>query len=401
MKEFDKGDAGLARFLLAMKNEAASNETSCSKLPAILGANILPRIDSTLLAEEVPSIDKHAIYTLSNGGKVGIIGIDVKRKTMESSQPDEGTILLDEKEVTKEQVAQLTQQGINKIVVLTHIGYQNDQDWIANIEGVDIVVGGDSHTLLGEFGYTAGPYATVIEKDDGTKTCVVQAWEYSKVVGKLDIDIDEKGNVLSCGGAPFFPLNPDKVEVRDASPRYDLSPSDALLVMDVLSEASNGQVKPTVEDLDAAQDLLVFSSQASELSKKVVTQASEFIPLEAGGFESGACDLVAQGFLLNPLSSADISIQNRGGCRSNIEEGNFTVEDAYELLLFSNTMVNLKMTGTQIKNVLEDAIDFYLDPTGSWGAYPRASGLRFGERISCIKYTSESKACFLHRMDQY
>ncbi len=35
------------------------------------------------------------------------------------------------------------------------------------------------------------------------------------------------------------------------------------------------------------------------------------------------------------------------------------------------------MTGQQIHNVLEDAIEFYLDPSGSWGAYPRASGLRF------------------------
>ena len=35
------------------------------------------------------------------------------------------------------------------------------------------------------------------------------------------------------------------------------------------------------------------------------------------------------------------------------------------------------MTGQQIHNVLEDAVDFYLDPAGSWGAYPRASGLRF------------------------
>ncbi len=60
-----------------------------------------------------------------------------------------------------------------------------------------------------------------------------------------------------------------------------------------------------------------------------------------------------------------------------ILQGDFTVNDAYTLLPFSNTMVNIEMTGAQIKKVLEDAINFYLDPTGSWGAYPRASGLRF------------------------
>lgn len=80
-----------------------------------------------------------------------------------------------------------------------------------------------------------------------------------------------------------------------------------------------------------------------------------------------------------------------------IPKGNFTVNDAYTLLPFSNTMFNLVMTGQQIKNVLEDAINFYLDPSGSWGAYPRASGLRFdvnealpfGSRVSNMEVNAK------------
>ena len=43
------------------------------------------------------------------------------------------------------------------------------------------------------------------------------------------------------------------------------------------------------------------------------------------------------------------------------------------------------MTGQQIHNVLEDAIDFYLDPAGSWGAYPRSSGLRYDVNEGVMK----------------
>lgn len=43
------------------------------------------------------------------------------------------------------------------------------------------------------------------------------------------------------------------------------------------------------------------------------------------------------------------------------------------------------MTGQQIHNVLEDAVEFYLDPAGSWGAYPRASGLRFDVNEAAMK----------------
>jgi len=191
----------------------------------------------------------------------------------------------------------------------------------------------------------------------------------------------------------LFPLNPDTVTVRDASPRYDMSAGDAALVMQSLETLTNGQAMGIAADADAAAVLANYTKEVQELSKRVVTTVPTLIKLESGGYESGACDLVAQGFLLNPLSTADVAIQNRGGCRSNIDEGNFTVEDAYTLLPFSNTMVNLNMTGSQIKNVLEDAIDFYLDPTGSWGAYPRASGLRFdvnegetkGSRVSNLE----------------
>jgi len=81
-------------------------------------------------------------------------------------------------------------------------------------------------------------------------------------------------------------------------------------------------------------------------------------------------------------------------------QGDFSVNDAYTLLPFSNTMFNLVMTGEQIMNVLEDALDFYLDPTGSWGAYPRASGLRFdvnealpkGSRVSNLEVNAKLAA---------
>lgn len=243
----------------------------------------------------------------------------------ESSQPDDGTVLLDEIATTEAQVAELTAQGVNKIIVLTHIGYTNDQDWIAGIEGVDVVVGGDSHSLLGDDETAAiasprGSYATLVEKADGSTTCVVQAWDYSKVIGNLDVDFDEDGNVISCIGNPVFPFNGEKVTVRDASPRYDMSTEDADAVISSLIERSGGQVKAFVEDPATAADLASFSDEVDELTKEVVAVSSAFIGLEGNGGESGACDLVAQAFLLQPLSTADVAIQNRGGCRASIQE---------------------------------------------------------------------------------
>jgi len=398
--EFDDGDAGLANFLTEL--DTAHDASSCESAPVVLGANVVPREGSPILDSSVPPIEKSKIFELSNGEKVAIVGINTAKKTMESSQPDEGTILLDEKETAQAEIDNLKADGINKIIVLTHIGYNKDLELMADLDGVDVVVGGDSHSLLGNnyteaiTGFTRGPYATEVAKADGSKVCVVQAWDYAKVIGKLDIDFDEFGVVTACSGNPVFPFNPTRVTVRDVRPRYDMSAEDAALVMTSLVEKSMGQAQLVEEDEAASSDLAVFSEQVDILSQTVVAQVSEYIALESDPAESGACDLVAQGFLLNPLSTADVAIQNRGGCRSNLEQGDFTVNDAYTLLPFSNTMVNFNMTGAEIYAVLEDAVDFYLDPDGSWGAYPRASGLRFyvtmtankGSRINNIEVNS-------------
>jgi 5'-nucleotidase/UDP-sugar diphosphatase len=59
-----------------------------------------------------------------------------------------GTTLLGEREAAIARVAAVSALGVNKIVLLTHIGLTKDLEWMAGIEGVDAVVGGDSHTLL-------------------------------------------------------------------------------------------------------------------------------------------------------------------------------------------------------------------------------------------------------------
>merc|ERR1712110_536932 len=86
--EFDDGDTNLANFIDRFHNYY--DVGACPFAP-VLGANVKPAPTSKL-------VGKIANYTIkefldSNGVKqqVGIIGIDVRSKTMGSSQPDKGT----------------------------------------------------------------------------------------------------------------------------------------------------------------------------------------------------------------------------------------------------------------------------------------------------------------------
>ena len=65
-------------------------------------------------------------------------------------------------------LAKLPPLEVNKIVLVTHMGYNNDLSLMASLRGVDVVIGGDSHSLLGNnvtrdvvgFSTVQGEYAT-------------------------------------------------------------------------------------------------------------------------------------------------------------------------------------------------------------------------------------------------
>ncbi|MCG3024335.1 hypothetical protein, partial [Escherichia coli] len=81
----------------------------------------------------------------------------------------------------------------NKIVLQSHVGFEMDKVLATQLRGVDVIVGGDSHTLLGpselsRYGITPeASYPTQLRNGDGDPVCIVQAWQYSYVVGELNV----------------------------------------------------------------------------------------------------------------------------------------------------------------------------------------------------------------------
>jgi 5'-nucleotidase / UDP-sugar diphosphatase len=140
--EFDGGDAGLALFLDFL-DANDTNPERCPKTP-VLAANVVPGPNSPLVGRLLPY--KIFTYELT---KVGVIGIAIRNKTLFSSFPDPETDVLDEVTVATVQIAALKQQGVDIIILLTHVGVDNDMTILAQLPGVDVVVGGDTHTFMG------------------------------------------------------------------------------------------------------------------------------------------------------------------------------------------------------------------------------------------------------------
>ena len=348
-------------------------------------------------------VQPYTIKTLASGSRIGICGITTKVSTEQSSFPDPGTAFEEEKISAEACIADLKSEGVDRTLLLTHIGYDKDILELAGIDGIDIIVGGHSHSLLGgsdlaQFGFTVeDEYAKIVNG-----TCIVTAWEYSKVVGKASIEFDDNGEVTACSGAPVMPINPVTFIVKDAEEDFDLATGDADITKAYLLGfplfVDNG------EDQSILDLLAPFTLQVEEVSKATIATVPETICHSRGGevdqlcptkedlsrVGGGVCPLVARSFVEN-VQKADFAIQNAGGCREDILAGDFTYGDAFSILPFSNTLVTLVMTGDQIHSVLEDAFNFFLDPEigGGSGSYPVAYGLRwqvdynqkFGERV--------------------
>ncbi|MCD8567465.1 MAG: 5'-nucleotidase C-terminal domain-containing protein [Geovibrio sp.] len=95
---------------------------------------------------------------------------------------------------------------------------------------------------------------------------------------------------------------------------------------------------------------------------------------------SYAAWVVAEAFK-NTNHKIDVAIQNAGGVRTPLMAGQITAGDAIAVLPFSNTVVMLDMKGSDIVQVLNEAA-WYSIHSGSSGAFPYSSGLRYDVNLS-------------------
>jgi 5'-nucleotidase len=401
--EFDGGDQTLANFLDELGSSSSCDTTT-------IAANVVPAAGTPLAPNGEPVFERYEVINYGND-RVGYVGIDIAGKTQNSSSPLATTQFLDEVETAQSVVDELRADGVNKIVLVTHQGLTNDLDLASQVSGVDVIVGGDSHTLLGDFESvglnTGGTYPIATSNADGKRVCVVQAWQYSNIVGELDVTFDAHGNVISCNGTPHLLLSDTFQRSPDGeADEVELQGAERQAVLDFI--AATPELSVVTPDANTEAVLANFSGQVDALTQQVVGTNADDLCLERipGQGRSEICDvadtaanggdiqqLVTEAFLVRSFES-DIALQNAGGVRIDIPAGEVTIADVYELLPFANTIVNLEMSGTEVAAVIEEALSFALDPDGSTGAYPYAANLRWdvdltaadGNRVSNLEF---------------
>ncbi len=129
-----------------------------------------------------------------NGHKYGIIGttpIDLYKRSKEGTiQKD---ITVDNVKETIEDIQTeaniLQSQGINKIILLSHLGYTLDKIIANQTQGIDVILGGHSHDLL--FDVKEGE--NLFYSKNGEPVVITQAGRDGKNFGILNLEFDQNG----------------------------------------------------------------------------------------------------------------------------------------------------------------------------------------------------------------
>ncbi|WP_211230886.1 bifunctional metallophosphatase/5'-nucleotidase [Chitinilyticum aquatile] len=388
--EFDDGDTVLKGFI----NELQAG--SC-KTP-VLSANIEPAAGTPLLPAAGQALFKPYTIKTYEGIKVGIIGLTISGKTVNSSRPLDSTRFLDEAASAQRYIDELKGQGIRHIVLLTHQGYENDKALAAKLTDVDVIIGGDSHSLLGDFSAlgvaSSGTYPSMVKNKDGQTVCIGQAGEYAKAFGLMNVKFNPQGAIEQCQGQASL-LVGGTFKRKDANGQFvAMSATDQATLTSKL--ASVPAVKVIAPDSAAATLLSGYTSKVNEEKAKQIGSTTDAlclvrVPGESTNRSAGVtgCEsantlargsdiaqIVAEAFL-DASKRSQIALQNAGGVRVPVAAGTLTMNTAFTILPFTNVLVEMNLKGSEIVQALEDSVANHLDNKQSDGSQPYAAGLRW------------------------
>ncbi len=343
--EFDKG----AHFL--------ENLLESAKFP-VLAANIEIN-DMPKLREMV----KPYIITGSWPWRNGIIGV-ITNDTQRVSSPGENIKFLDINETVEKYIAELRKKGVNRIFILSHLGFNEEVKLAKEVAGIDVIIGGHSHTILGNTNLgclpSLGDYPYLVKGPYGRDVLVVQAWDHSRAIGQLDLKFDFRGNVKSWRGMINF-------LVREGT---DIPTGNKM--------SETARFKVVRPDKDLVEMVSSYREIVSKEYEKIVgkigenlihrwEKGSDIAPLVAKAIYR---KLKVEGFEI------DVVLQNAGGVRRSLEAGDISFGDINDTLPFFNDIIILKIKGRDLKKSVNKSLE-YISKGEQLGSFPYLYGMKY------------------------
>ncbi len=205
-------------------------------------------------------------------------------------------------------VADVRNKGADVVVVLAHIGGEvrdgqargEIMDIAREVPDVDVVFGGHTHTFVST---TIGDVPVMV------------AGSNSRGLAEVNLVV-----------------NPRTHRARVVSQTLHKTYVDSVTV------APGDRIAALVQRYDAL---------VAPMMNRVVGTAPQAVRRDTPAMGNFVSDV------MRDATRADVAITNSGGLRADIEAGDVTVGDIFEVLPFDNTIVSVRMTGDEVRQAIE------------------------------------------------
>ena len=286
----------------------------------VLGANV----------EGLNGLKPYIVMEIS-GVRIGVIGVVTEDTPVSTHPRNVGGLKFFKADETVKKYEEELQKDTDILIVLSHIGHTGDRTLAEKAKGIDVIVGGHSHTR-------------VLSPVMIGNTIILQAWEHAKALGVLDITVED-GKIKRFAG-----------RLEDIKPVQDEEDKNIMAIVEKYRKNVDAVLNETIGEAGVDLD-----------GENVRTK------------ETNLGDYIAD--IMKNASGADIAIINGGGIRTSIKKGEIKVKNVYSVLPFDNYIVSIKLTGWQIQEALEHGVSAV---EKGEGRFPQISGLTF-------KYIPSSK----------
>ncbi|WP_027526547.1 bifunctional UDP-sugar hydrolase/5'-nucleotidase [Bradyrhizobium sp. Ec3.3] len=363
--EFDEGKTELLR----MQNGGCHPEDGCQGPHPFTGAKFHYLAASTIDTATGKSILPPYEIREFDGIPVAFIGLTLKGTAgIVSPAGIAGLEFRDEAETVNALVPQLKARGVEAIVVLIHEGGEPTGDY-------------------NECPGISGPIVDIVKKFDRAVDVVVSGHTHRAYVcnidGRLVTSGDKYGTLVTA------------IDVTLDSTTRDIVSAKAENV--IVANAS------LAKDPDQTALIEAYDKLAAPIANRPagsVTQTLSRVPNDAG--ESALGDVIADAQLAATKDAKDggavIAVTNPGGIRTDIvpkENGAVSFGEVFASQPFRNRLVTLTLTGSQLKEMLEQQ---WLDPkrprilqVSNGFSYVWDASKPFGERVAADKMTLDGK----------
>lgn len=242
-------------------------------------------------------------------------------------------------------IVPLLRKNTDVLIALTHAGHYANENRGSNapgdvaiaraVPGIDLIVGG--HTQIPLF-----------QADIQNGTIIVQAQDWGKYVGRVDLEILDGKVTLK--EYKLIPVN--------------LKGSPVKIAQDTNMEQF---LKPFKERGDAALSMEVGSTEVALVGERNIVRMQE----------TNLGNLVAEAY--RAKFNADFAISNSGGIRATIPAGKITLESIMTVLPFGNEVGTAEMTGAEVVKYFTTVVHTLAPQPGETapgGAFPQLAGIQ-------------------------